>query len=1478
MERLVAQVGLDTSTIPGDAARAKALIARGLSGVRKEAELAEKAIGRVTRGFQSSQNLNVGRLLSAGKAFDSVAQRSSLLRGSLFATTAAVGGLTAALGSNVAARYADSFTQINNQIRPLTKDAGELADRFNAIADISQSSRSGLKETATLYARIQKALPDLDVGKTLEVTQTIQKALQLGGATTQEAASAAIQFSQALASNRLGGEELRTILETPLGPALAKGLGVGLGEFRKLSTEGKLTASVLIDALGKIGPDVTRQFEQSTRTLDQAIVQADNLLTEYIGRTNDAYGATRILGDAIVGLANNLEFLGNIAGPVALGLGAVFAGRLAGGSAQSGVLSRVGEGARGIAAIASGKVASAAAEAARKNLENVNLEFGDSLKKLRELRALTPEQRAEQFAPDQVSAFDKNRNKLKSLDNERLKATEKLTKARLALADVSSASTPRIISQTNALAKAEQRVNELLVAQDRYRKFLKFSPNAEGVQAKLATVQAALLPARDKVSNVQAGLNKTLSARDLVLANERAAALKKVRDIEADIANIEAGRRSTIASARGAAFERDAAAAKGYAAAIEGLNDVTRDNFEKTTNAYLGVTRMERAMRLSGRAIATAKAAFSGLVGVLGGPFGAAITGLVVGLELYGLAAAKSAADTERVNKLIEELGVKSLSASEGVTKLSGAFKLNEARANLEALNKELEKTRGGFGSTSSFFGDLFNSNTLYDRQLEANFLKRQTAQFKFRGRGQAPIDVSGPDNKAAKDIERLLIELAKAPDKAEEVYKELGRIAELKLSGEMSGFVKRTAEAVDQTYKVQEAIKATQKTISSGAPSATPGFDDSLRKLRAEQATKEVGAQKIIENSAAIAAQTEQEKRLEDEIKKLREELADKGLEGVLSDDRIRSAAQGNLNSIDARSATALIKSFEGFRTNAYFDTDAFRVGYGSDTKTDLNGRVSRVTRSTTVTAAEADRDLARRVAEFQKVIRDQIGPATFDAMSENAKAALTSVAYNYGQLPANVAFAAKNGNQFDIAQSIRARSGDNNGLNRGRRNQEADLVLSGNANAESLDKERQAREDLAKASANRVRELEAEAAAVGKSVYERTLATEKLRLEQEATKEGNALTKEQSTEINRQAEAIAKAEANKAASEFKSESAQENEEKIAQLKREAEALGQTVYERERAARAQELLNKAKENGPVSSEEIARINALADAYGREAEAKAIAEFNDKSSETQKRKLEDLGLETEQIGKLATEQEKLAYIKERLRELDDADIPRTDDRIAQIYAEADAWAAVARSVEQQKYAQEQANEVRDEFKSDIKGFVTDIARGENAMDALTNALRRFADKLLDMSLDGLLDGLFGGGKAGGKGSGGGLLGGLFSSIFAGFFATGGQIPSGKFGVVGEGGGMKHAEIVSGPATVTPVSQIMQASAAMQARGPSGGGVIQVYVTPSDDLWATVDAKVEQMGGTAVRVAVAQSDRSSRKNFRSTSAEVSRRQG
>ena len=146
--------------------------------------------------------------------------------------------------------------------------------------------------------------------------------------------------------------------------------------------------------------------------------------------------------------------------------------------------------------------------------------------------------------------------------------------------------------------------------------------------------------------------------------------------------------------------------------------------------------------------------------------------------------------------------------------------------------------------------------------------------------------------------------------------------------------------------------------------------------------------------------------------------------------------------------SALDLIRQKEGFRSSTYWDVNHHRVGYGSDTITLSDGTVKRVKQGDTVSREDADRDLARRVAEFQTDIVNRIGGSQWARLSENAQAALTSVVYNYGDDPKDLAAvyrAAASGDVEALAKAIEDLAGHNGGVNRKRRMTEAALVRGG-------------------------------------------------------------------------------------------------------------------------------------------------------------------------------------------------------------------------------------------------------------------------------------------------------------------------------------------------------------------------------------------------------------------------------------------------
>ncbi len=139
---------------------------------------------------------------------------------------------------------------------------------------------------------------------------------------------------------------------------------------------------------------------------------------------------------------------------------------------------------------------------------------------------------------------------------------------------------------------------------------------------------------------------------------------------------------------------------------------------------------------------------------------------------------------------------------------------------------------------------------------------------------------------------------------------------------------------------------------------------------------------------------------------------------------------------------AANVIAKFEGFSAKAYYDVNAWRIGYGSDTRHVAGGFVH-VKRGDATTKADALLDLQRRIPQFERVVIGQVGGAQWARMPQKARAGLLSVAYNYGHLPQNVAIALGQGAPLaGVAEAVAACRHDNKGVNAKRRIAEAAMI----------------------------------------------------------------------------------------------------------------------------------------------------------------------------------------------------------------------------------------------------------------------------------------------------------------------------------------------------------------------------------------------------------------------------------------------------
>jgi len=160
--------------------------------------------------------------------------------------------------------------------------------------------------------------------------------------------------------------------------------------------------------------------------------------------------------------------------------------------------------------------------------------------------------------------------------------------------------------------------------------------------------------------------------------------------------------------------------------------------------------------------------------------------------------------------------------------------------------------------------------------------------------------------------------------------------------------------------------------------------------------------------------------------------------LEGRPSAEVSGGAAGGDHHAIAAN----ILRKEEGFSDKPYWDVNAYRTGYGSDTITGADGKVQRVVKGMTVTREDSERDLARRLGEFEQRAAGQVGAENWNRLPPAARAALLSVTYNYGSLPKSVVGAVRAGDIGGVASAVEGLS-----ANKKRRGREAAIIRGGSA-----------------------------------------------------------------------------------------------------------------------------------------------------------------------------------------------------------------------------------------------------------------------------------------------------------------------------------------------------------------------------------------------------------------------------------------------
>lgn len=283
----------------------------------KQFDVLEKSVSEANEKLSETEKVS-GKV---GIGVDGLKAAFGLLAGAM----AAIG---VGLGVKELIEAADQYTTLSAKIKIATDNGGDFASAMTAVQNVAIATNSSLESTAGLFVKIN------DVGQTLgltqqqvlQVTETINKAMQLGGSSAQASEAAVTQLTQALQSGVLRGDEFNSIMEQApaISKLLAKELGVTTGELRKMAEAGELSSERVIKAFQNQSALVSAEYDKIPLTVSGALQKIQTAWLITVGELdNQAGNASGIIAQVLSSLADNMGVVKVIFSDIIDGISAI---------------------------------------------------------------------------------------------------------------------------------------------------------------------------------------------------------------------------------------------------------------------------------------------------------------------------------------------------------------------------------------------------------------------------------------------------------------------------------------------------------------------------------------------------------------------------------------------------------------------------------------------------------------------------------------------------------------------------------------------------------------------------------------------------------------------------------------------------------------------------------------------------------------------------------------------------------------------------------------------------------------------------------------------------------------------------------------------------------------------------------------------------------------------------------------------------
>lgn len=183
--------------------------ASAAANLQQNARNAAAAVNNVVRNTRAVNGGGFGGMARALRHANDQANGLSqtLMRLAGVAATAFAGGKVI--------EQADDYNTLSSRLRLVTDSQEQLNDTYEKLFQSAQSNRVAIGSTVELYARLANTAGELNLnqGQLLQITDSVSKALTVGGGNARANAATLLQLGQAFGAGALRGDELNSVLE-----------------------------------------------------------------------------------------------------------------------------------------------------------------------------------------------------------------------------------------------------------------------------------------------------------------------------------------------------------------------------------------------------------------------------------------------------------------------------------------------------------------------------------------------------------------------------------------------------------------------------------------------------------------------------------------------------------------------------------------------------------------------------------------------------------------------------------------------------------------------------------------------------------------------------------------------------------------------------------------------------------------------------------------------------------------------------------------------------------------------------------------------------------------------------------------------------------------------------------------------------------------------------------------------------------------